>query len=97
MIAGEAKPLFKNNSLEGNSATTSGGGIATTNTATGFLLESSIVWNNSAASAPQIDDPNSAITVLYSDVQTSGAPYPGTGNINADPQFVNVLNCDLHL
>jgi parallel beta helix pectate lyase-like protein len=44
-----------------------------------------ILWGNSP---DQIFVAGGAPTVSYSDVQQAMGPFPGTGNINADPQFV---------
>jgi hypothetical protein len=42
------------------------------------------VWNND----------NSEITITYSDVYGG---WPGDGNIDADPHFINPVSCDYHL
>src|SRR5439155_5618860 len=41
-------------------------------------------------------DSLSSVTISYSDVSGTGV-YPGTGNINADPMFVNPAARDYHL
>jgi hypothetical protein len=58
-------------------------------------LTNSILCGNSAPSGPQIynDGPSSA-TVSYSDVQGG---WPGTGNINENPLFVDSAIGDYHL
>jgi len=50
------------------------------------------VWNNYAPTGPEIDAPSA--TVTYSDVKDG---WPGTGNINADPLFVDPTIYDYHL
>ncbi|MBI1852161.1 MAG: hypothetical protein HYR85_17615 [Planctomycetes bacterium] len=48
-------------------------------------IYNSILWNNSAPSSPSIF--GTGLDVRYSDVQGG---YPGTGNIQVDPQFLTV-------
>jgi len=68
----------------------SGGGIYNS-AASNARLTNCILWSNSDGSGTsetaQITNDNSAITVTYSLIQ-SATVYTGTGNINADPQFV---------
>ena len=45
------------------------------------------IWNNDS----------STITVTYSDIQQTSGSYPGAGNINATPLFVNPAVSDYHL
>jgi hypothetical protein len=55
-----------------------------------LTVVNSIVWNNVVSTGGlQLASSNSSstTTVTYSDVRGG---YPGTGNINADPRFVNV-------
>jgi hypothetical protein len=65
------------------------------------LLTSDIFWNDTAASfGAEVYGPPAA-NVTYCDIQggdyeTQQNPYPGTGNIDADPLFVNAPT-DLHL
>lgn len=54
-----------------------------------------ILWGNTASSGSQIfKDWTSSASVSYTDVQGG---WPGTGNINADPCFVNPDSNDFHL
>ena len=56
----------------------------------------SILWGNSAPLGSQIRQVGSgAVAVSYSDIQ--GTVWPGTGNINGDPQFVDAAGGDLRL
>lgn len=62
-------------------------------------VTNNIVWgNNTNITRRNPDDgsssPNATITVRYSDV---GGGYPGTGNINSDPRFINPPNGDFRL
>ncbi len=52
----------------------------------------SILWGN--GSGAQIVNSNSTVTVTYSDVQNG---YEGTGNIGADPMFMDALSGDHRL
>jgi hypothetical protein len=52
----------------------------------------SILWGN--GSGAQIVNSNSTVSVTYSDVQNG---YEGTGNIGADPMFMDALNGDHRL
>jgi hypothetical protein len=59
------------------------------------LVTNCILWGNKAPNGSQIkNDWTSSATVSYSDVKGG---WPGTGNINADPLFVDADNDDLHL
>lgn len=74
----------------GNRAKLGGGGILDT----GFpaiLVTNSIVWNNGQEIRLA---PNSTATITYCDVKGG---FPGTGNINLDPQFWNEAARDFHL
>jgi hypothetical protein len=70
-----------------NSAGDEGGGIW----GDGFLMKNCIVWNNTAPVGLEIQGSPS---VTYSDIEGG---YPGTGNIDLDPLFVDLANGDCHL
>lgn len=57
-----------------------------------------ILWNDQP-NWDEISNSNPAFPAIvdFSDVEMAGGVYPGQGNINANPQFVNVLNNDFHL
>jgi hypothetical protein len=75
--------------FSGNSAT-NGGGVFSA--ASGFSVFSNCVfWGDSGG---EIVDFGSLLSVSYSDVQDG---WPGTGNIDADPLFVDPDNADLRL
>ncbi len=58
-------------------------------------ITNSIFWNNSAAIDPEIHDAFGGVSnVTYSNIQGG---YPGEGNIDADPLFVDPDNEDFHL
>jgi hypothetical protein len=76
-------PALTNCTLSGNYAAY-GGGMC--NNSADPTLTNCILWDNTAQSAPQIyEDWSSVATVSYSDVQGG---WPGVGNIDADPCFV---------
>jgi hypothetical protein len=82
------------NSTVANNTATSGccGGV---NLATGIgFYQNMIIWGNTATSSPQIGGTGGTINVSYSDVQGG---YVGTGNINANPLFVNPAGGDFNL
>jgi hypothetical protein len=82
-----------NCTFSGNSAGI-GGGIFN-RWASSSTLTNCILWGNVAPSGPQIyNDVGGSATVSYSDVQGG---WPGIGNINADPLFVDSAIGDYHL
>jgi len=75
---------ISNLTVTGNTAANNGGGIDKVNST--LAVSNSIFWNNT----PNGISTNS-FTVTYSDVESPvDSVYTGTGNINADPTFVNV-------
>jgi hypothetical protein len=83
--------FFKNKSAKG-------GGILNREYAHPFLTNC-ILWEDTAGHPPVPDeicndDSTASCTVTYCDVQEG---WPGTGNIDSDPLFVDGLNLDIHL
>jgi len=81
--------IFTNCTMTNNQATMRRGG-AIRDPATAASLRNCILWGNTrvegeGTSADQIDSPGND-QVTYSDVEGG---WPGTGNINADPLFLN--------
>ncbi len=68
-----------------------GGGIYNSTTAS-ITVSHCIVWGNTAKYGPQISSIGGSIS--YNDIQGG---YSGTGNINADPRFVDPAAGDYHL
>lgn len=82
-----------NNTLTRNSAGNEGGGIFCS--MYNPFVRNTIVWDNTALSGPEIHHNIGADPfVSYSDVKDG---WPGTGNIDADPLFVDPTNDDFHL
>ena len=86
-----SSPTLTNATLSGNSATSYGGGIY--NESGNLTLANSILWGNSAGSAgAQIYEPGaSTVTATHSDIQGG---WSGTGNLDADPLFVDADGAD---
>ena len=78
-----------NCTFSGNTASYGGGGIS--NSETSMMVTNCILWNDSP---DEIENSNGSVAVSFSDVQ---AGYPGEGNIDADPLFVDPDNGDLRL
>ncbi|MCE9613511.1 MAG: autotransporter-associated beta strand repeat-containing protein [Lentisphaerae bacterium] len=57
-----------------------------------MTIQNSILWS-SVSSLDIVDQP----TVTYSDVRQTSGTYPGTGNLNSDPLFVNAAGGDFRL
>jgi|GEM_PF-1991624 len=106
---GNANPTILNCSFVGNSAIDGGGLVADrSNFASGNSgnanpnVRNSIFWGNTASgTGPQFFLIGGAtFTAIYSDVDLTGqnAPHvisgPGTGNLNADPQFADSTDPD---
>jgi hypothetical protein len=84
----DSSPTIINCTFKGNLSSASVGGILDSNNCHP-TISNCILWDNTA---PQIyDDLSSAATINYSDVQGGWA---GTGNIDADPLFVNADGWD---
>ena len=86
-----SSPTFRNCTIAGNGTGGLGGAIACTEGSFPTFVNS-IIWGNGLDQI-HIDD-FSALTAIHSDIQGG---WPGTGNIDGDPQFVDVANGDVHL
>jgi len=84
----ESSLTIINSTLEGNSGS-SGGGIYG-NSESSITITNCILWNDS----PEEINTSGAVSVTYSDIQGG---FSGTGNINANPLFVNSGAGDYHL
>ena len=80
-----------NNTAEGSGAYGGKGGGIFVFTVTVNVLNS-IIWGNDQFTGNAIHSAGGVFTVNYSDVQND---MTGTGNINADPQFLDTLMCFL--
>ena len=89
-----SSPTIQNCTISGNSASDEGGGIHcySSSSPTGV---NNIVWENSAPTSSQIYiSSSSSFSCTYSDIQEG---WPGTGNINLNPDFVDPSIEDYHL
>jgi hypothetical protein len=89
-----SNPTLFNCVFKENSAREVGGGIR--NYRSNPVLTNCILWGNTATSGPQIHNYSgaSSATTSYSDVQGG---WPGQGNINENPLFVDSAIGDYHL
>jgi PKD repeat protein len=83
----DPSPLILNSVIAFNT----GSGISSRN-GSSPVLHNSIVWGNSAGSAS--GQSANKMVVTYSDIEGG---FPGTGNLNVDPLFVDPARYDLHL
>ncbi|MHC4429299.1 MAG: choice-of-anchor Q domain-containing protein, partial [Planctomycetota bacterium] len=84
-------PMFTNCLFVGNSAASGGGAIESSGVSFPNVVNSIVYYND----WPQIvDDSGAVTTITYSDEQYG---WPGTGNIDADPLFVDPENGDFRL
>lgn len=86
------RPALTNVTFFNNSATGFGGDVFNDNS--GINLMNCILWDDSASSGAQIVNVNASTVVSSSDVQGG---WPGMGNLDVDPLFVDAANGDLHL
>jgi predicted outer membrane repeat protein len=86
-------PIITNCTFSNNSASGDGGAIACSTPLPGTAVANSILWGDSPA---EISCDSEIISVTYSDI-LGESTWAGTGNINADPKFVDEENADFHL
>ena len=90
MFVWKAIVYMENCTISDNTANDMGGGIFLFSHLSGSAtLRSCILWNNNATEVE-----GKTISVQYSDFEGG---YTGTGNINADPCFVDTASGDYHL
>jgi len=90
----ESSPTLINCTFSSNSARYHGGGMGNF-WVSSPTLTNCVLWGNTARYGSQIyNDVDSTVTVSYSDVQYG---WPGEGNINSYPLFVDSANGDYHL
>jgi predicted outer membrane repeat protein len=87
----DSAPIITNCTFSNNSASGNGGAIACSNPLPGTAVANSILWKDSPV---EISSGSATFSVTYSDIHGG---YTGTGNINADPKFVDETNGDFHL
>ena len=91
---GDNKIVMTNCSVQGNSADRIGGGMYN-RMASSPIIKNCIFWNNDAGGFDEIyAHPSSSTDVRYSCIQGG---FPGIGNINQDPLFVDMPSGNLYL
>jgi hypothetical protein len=87
-----SSPTVTNCTFSGNTSLLYGGGMCNWDNSSPTLTNC-IFWDGGGEI---YNDGTSAPVVTYCDIEGEGI-YPGTGNINADPLFVNTAGGDFHL
>jgi PKD repeat protein len=90
-------PIFVNCTISGNSATSPYGGGMYCYDGNGPTVVNSILWDNTAYGSPNevyLGGAGTSIDITYSDVKGGWA---GTGNIAAEPFFVDAGHGNFHL
>ena len=90
--ASKSDPTVTNCTFSENTAAGAGGGMYSTDEGTNPFVANCILWSN--AEGEIIDADAAVTTVSFSDVQDG---WPGIGNIDVDPLFVDPDNGDLRL
>lgn len=90
-ITKSSEATLKNCTLTANWASAGTAGAINCSGNCSATLVNTILWGNSPN---EIDLLDSSIAVTYSDVQGAGRPWPGTGNIDADPLFADADGAD---
>ena len=90
-VGGDSSAQIDNCTLARNVAAGAGGGLLLGAAANNVTVSSSILWDNAPQQIVQF---GGLLSVTYSDIQGS---WPGIGNINEDPVFLNPLGGDLRL
>jgi len=85
----DSSPVVTNCTFYGNTADDIGGGIY--NLDSSPTVTNCVLWGDTGG---EIYDDGSAPTVTYSNIQNG---YPGKGNVEGTPMFVNSLDSDFHL
>jgi putative cofactor-binding repeat protein len=88
-----ASPRILRNTIVANSSSTFGAGIYCQNLSSPTIT-SNILWDNQAPTGAEIYVESGDPVVTYCDVEGG---WPGTGNIDADPQFGDPARGDFHL
>lgn len=94
VFIGDSSPIWRNNTIVGTRQSEGGGGSTVfVNGASSMTIRSSIFWNNGAPNTIG-GDASANVQLVFCDVQ--GGVF-GTGNIDADPRFVDQANGNLGL
>jgi len=85
--------VITSNTIYKNTAHTAGGGIVI-DAGASATVTNTIVWDNEAPAGAQIHDVGGSLSVNYCDVMGG---WPGTGNIDANPEFIDPAVADVHI
>src|SRR3989338_3748503 len=88
-----SSPVITNNTITGNTSLYGAGGISVARYSSP-VITNNIVWGNGTEIQ---DDPSQGANTITASHNIVQGGYAGTGNINADPLFVDPLNGDYHL
>jgi len=91
----DSDPKLTNCTLSANLATYNGGGMHN-HLSSSPSLNNCIVWGNTGGGTQGISNSSSTPSVTYSIIQGASV-YTGTGNLLADPKFVNAAGNDFRL
>ena len=90
----DCKPVLINCTFTGNSSLTTGGGLFIGNNSSATLT-SCVLWGDKP---DELCLDASRIVATYSNIRRADRqPWPGLGNINADPLFTDPKSSDFHL
>ena len=92
LVGAGSYPLLVNNTICNNTTNGNGGGIYLDGTYPTVM--NNIIWDNAASSGPEIYVHSGFPTVSFCDVKGG---WPGIGNIDDDPLFIDPVNRDYHL
>lgn len=84
-VTGNPPQIIENNTIVGNSAITTAGGLSIDKTANPSVIKNLVVWGNTQPTGGQIKN-NGLGIVTYSNVEGG---FTGTGNINSEPLFMS--------
>ncbi len=90
----DSPATIANCTIAHNIAQTSGGGISTTGPGTTTAIANTIVWGNSIGG---IYGQDSTVVAVDHSIDQGELPWPGPGNINVDPLFVDPESGDYRL
>jgi len=93
-IANSSNVTIKSNLLVGNSANTSGGGIAVTGTSSSVTIQNNVIDNNTATTSGggiYIDTTGTGIDILNNTIVSNTSPNSGIHVANGTPVIRNVI------
>jgi hypothetical protein len=95
MYNAQSPATVVNCTFSGNTASGYGGGMF--NASSTATVTNSVFWGNSAYQGNEVFNVSCFPAVTYCDIELPSGTYDGTGNINADPLFIDPANGNFHL